>query len=163
MQWENINDYYYAWAVYLAGAVGCSVAAWLFIRGLPRAVVHFFVITVMVLLFTPFALDAKNMVLAPAILFIAYGAITEGFASIKPVLKTVIIIWAVAIVFSLIYQLLTRNWYKSRMERRLEEEAEDYYELEDDRDVPGFDPKRNGFYPPKHTSLPGEIPIRAER
>lgn len=164
MQWENITDYYYAWAIYLTGAVGCTLAAWLFIRGLPRAVVHFFVITVMVLLFTPFAIDSKTMVLAPAIVFLGYGTIAEGFVAIKPVLKTTIIVWAVAMVLSLIYQLLTHNWYKARLQRRLEGEPdEEYYEPEDHREMHGFDRQRNGFYPPKDTSAPGEIPIRAER
>lgn len=163
MQWENINDYYYAWAIYLVGAIGCSLAAWIFIRGLPRAVVHFFVITVIVLLFTPFALDAKTMVMAPAIVFLSYGIIADGFIAVKPVLKTIIIVWAIAIVLSLVYQLLTRNWYKARLQRRLEGEPDEYYEPEDHEEMPGFDRQRNGFYPPKETSLPGEVPIRAER
>lgn len=170
MQWENITDYYYAWAIYLAGAIGCSLAAWLFIRGLPRVVVHFFVVTVMVLLFTPFALDAKTMVMAPAIVFLGYGVITDGLAEVKPVLKTIILVWAMAMVVSLVYQLLTRNWYKARLQRKLDAQDPDYHEqnyhqddYEEPRQAPGFDPERNGFYPPKESVLPGEVPIRAER
>lgn len=167
MQWENITDYYYAWAIYLTGAVGCSLAAWLFIRGLPRIVIHFFVVTVMVLLFTPFALDAQTMVLAPAIVFLGYGAIIDGFAEVKPVLKTIILVWAMAMVLSLIYQLLTRNWYKARLQRKLNMQDPNYHDQDHQDEEPqqlgGFDPERNGFYPPKETVLPGEIPIRAER
>jgi hypothetical protein len=109
MHWENLTDYYSAWAVYLLGATGCILAAWLLVRRLPRAFVHFFIITLMVLLFTPYAIDSKTMILAPGIVCLGYGLIIDGFTSVKPVLKTMVLFWTIAMVLSLVYQLLTRH------------------------------------------------------
>jgi hypothetical protein len=109
MHWENLTDYYSAWAIYLLGAIGCSVAAWLLVRRLPRAFVHTFLISLMVVLFTPFAIDSTNMILAPGIMCLGYGLITDGFASVKPVIKTMLLIWMAAMVLSLVYQVLTRH------------------------------------------------------
>ena len=134
MQWENITDYYYAWAFYLAGAVGCSLAAWIFFRGLPRAVVHFFVITVMVLLFTPYAIDSRTMIMAPAIMCMGYGWVTEGFTSVKPVLKTVVGVWGLFMVLSLVYQLLTHKWYKAKKEARLNPPEDEFSEKDEFRE-----------------------------
>jgi hypothetical protein len=171
MQWENITDYYYAWSIYAVGAIGCSLAAWLFFRGLPRALLHFFVVTIMVLLFTPFAIDSKSMILAPAIVCLGYGVVIDGFVSIKPVLKSLIAVWAVAMVISLVYQLLTRKWYKAKQAAKHESQVEidqphtpnrdqipdeQHYRQEraepiisDDKLVAGYNP--------------GESPIHAER
>lgn len=106
---ENMTEYQYAWAIYLAGALGCSLAAWLLFRRLGRAVTHFMVITVMVLLFTPYAIDAEKMTMAPGIYTLAFGYFEGGLAAIKPLLKVMLGIWAVAQVLSLIYQMLTRG------------------------------------------------------
>ena len=40
---ESMTDYQYAWMMYLIGAVGCSLAAWLLFRRAGRAWVHFVV------------------------------------------------------------------------------------------------------------------------
>lgn len=166
MQWENITDYYYAWVFYLGGAVGCSLAAWLFFRGLPRALLHFFVVTVMVLLFTPFAIDATNMIMAPAIVCLVYGFIAEGFTSVKPVLKTLVGVWAVAMVLSLVYQLLTHKWYKTRKAAQLNpshyDDAEDdnLDETESLKERP--EPVISSYHAADGYHL-SEAPIRAER
>jgi mannose/fructose/N-acetylgalactosamine-specific phosphotransferase system component IIC len=161
MQWENITDYYYAWAIYAAGAVGCSVAAWLFFRGLPRALVHFFVVTVMVLLFTPFAIDSNTMIMAPAIVCLGYGFFAEGFVSVKPVLKTLIAVWAVAMVLSLVYQLLTHKWYKAKKAAQLNPPVDEVPE------EAGYTKERaEPVISSRHTTdenASGEPPIRAER
>ncbi len=106
---ENMTDYQYAWGLYLIGATGCTLAAWLLFRGWGRAVTHFFVITVMVLLFTPYAIDAETMTMAPAIYSMVFGFLDGGFTSIKPILKLLLGLWGGALILSLIYQLLTRN------------------------------------------------------
>jgi hypothetical protein len=106
---ENMTEYQYAWALYLAGALGCSFAAWLLFRRLGRAVGHFMVITVMVLLFTPYAIDADKMIMAPGIYTLVFGYIESGLGAIKPLLKVMLGIWAIAQVLSLIYQMLTRG------------------------------------------------------
>lgn len=106
---ENITDYQYAWMMYLIGAVGCSLATWLLFRRAGRAWTHFFVITVMVILFTPYAVDAETMTMAPAIYTLAFGYLDGGFVAVKPVIKLMLGIWVGALVLSLLYQLLTRN------------------------------------------------------
>ncbi len=157
MQWENITDYYYAWAIYLAGAVGCSLAAWIFFRGLPRALVHFFVATVMVLLFTPFVIDPNTMIMAPAIVCVGYGLIADEFMSVKPILKTLVAVWAVAMVTSLVYQLLTHKWHRAKKQAKLNppDTQEDLPE-EKPEPIISFGHGPDGY----HLS---EAPIRAER
>lgn len=106
---ENMTDYQYAWMMYLIGAVGCSLATWLLFRRAGRAWVHFFVITVMVILFTPYAIDAETMTMAPAIYTLVFGYFDGGFISVKPVLKLMLGFWIGALILSLLYQLLTRS------------------------------------------------------
>lgn len=106
---ENMTDYQYAWMVYMIGAIGCSLATWLLFRRAGRAWVHFFVITVMVILFTPYAIDAETMTMAPAIYTLVFSYFDGGFITIKPVLKLMLGIWIGALILSLLYQLLTRG------------------------------------------------------
>lgn len=106
---ENMTDYQYAWMMYLIGSVGCSLATWLLFRRAGRAWVHFFVITVMVILFTPYAIDAETMTMAPAVYTLVFGYLDGGFILIKPVLKVMLGFWIGALILSLIYQLLTRG------------------------------------------------------
>ena len=106
---ENMTDYQYAWMMYLIGSVGCSLAAWLLFRRAGRAWAHFFVITVMVILFTPYAIDAETMTMAPAVYTLLFGYLDGGFIAIKPVLKVMLGLWSGALVLSLIDQLLTRG------------------------------------------------------
>lgn len=106
---ENMTDYQYAWMMYLIGAVGCSLATWWLFRRAGRAWVHFFVITVMVILFTPYAIDAETMTMAPAVYSLVFGYFDGGFISVKPVLKLMLGFWIGALILSLLYQLLTRS------------------------------------------------------
>lgn len=106
---ENMTEYQYAWALYLVGACGCSLAAWLLFRRAGRALTHFFVITVMVILFTPYAIDAETMTMAPALYSLVFGYFDGGIASVRPVLKLMLGFWVGALILSLIYQLLTRH------------------------------------------------------
>lgn len=106
---ENMTDYQYAWMMYLIGAVGCSLATWLLFRRAGRAWVHFFVITVMVILFTPYAIDAETMTMAPAVYTLVFGYFDGGFIAIKPVLKVILGFWIGSLILSLVYQLLTRG------------------------------------------------------
>lgn len=106
---ENMTDYQYAWMLYLLGATGCVLAAWLMFRRFGRAVTHFFVISVIVVLFTPYAIDAEKMTMAPAVYTLLFGFLDGGFVSVKPVLKLMLGLWGCALILSLIYQLITRN------------------------------------------------------
>lgn len=111
---ENMTDYQYAWMMYLIGSIGCSLAAWLLFRRAGRALVHFFVITVMVILFTPYAIDAESMTMAPAVYSLLFGYMDGGFVVIRPVLKLMLGLWIGALILSLLYQLLTRNRGRAR-------------------------------------------------
>jgi hypothetical protein len=106
---ENMTDYQYAWSLYLIGATGCVLAAWLLFRRFGRAATHFFVITVIVVLFTPYAIDAEAMTMAPAVYTLLFGFLDGGFITIKPVLKLMLGLWGCALILSLIYQMLTRH------------------------------------------------------
>ena len=106
---ENMTDYQYAWMMYLIGAVGCSVATGLLFRRAGRAWTHFFVITVMVILLTPYAVDAETMIMAPAMYTVVFGYLDGGFMVVKPVIKLMLGLWVGTLVLSLLYQLLTRN------------------------------------------------------
>jgi hypothetical protein len=115
---ENMTDYQYAWMMYAIGAVGCSLATWWLFRRAGRALVHFFVITVMVILFTPYAVDAENMTMAPAIYSMVFGYFDGGFISIKPIVKLMLGIWICALILSLLYQLLTRRRPAAKQDHR---------------------------------------------
>jgi hypothetical protein len=106
---ENITEFQYAWMAYIAGALGCCLATWILFRRAGRAWVHFFVITVMVLLLTPYAIEADTMIMAPAIYTLFFGYLEGGFIAIKPVVKLMLGIWAGTLLLSLVYQLLTRH------------------------------------------------------
>lgn len=106
---ENMTDYQYAWSLYLIGATGCVFAAWLLFRRFGRAATHFFVITVIVVLFTPYAIDAETMIMAPAVYTLLFGFLDGGFIAIKPVLKLMLGLWGCVLILSLIYQMLTRH------------------------------------------------------
>lgn len=128
---ENMTEYQYAWALYLTGALGCTLAAWLLFRRLGRAVTHFMVITVMVLLFTPYAIDAEKMTMAPGIYTLVFGYFDGGVSAIKPLLKVMLGIWALAQILSLVYQMLTRHRGPRANDRRgyhshHEEDEHDY-------------------------------------
>jgi len=104
-----MTDYQYMWMLYLVGATGCTLATWLLFRRAGRAWAHFFVITVMVLVFTPYAVDADKMIMAPAIYSLVFGFLVDGFVAVKPIIKLMLGLWLLALVLSLIYQLLTRS------------------------------------------------------
>ena len=114
---ENMTEYQYAWMMYLIGAVGCSLATWLLFRRAGRAWVHFFVITVMVILFTPYAIDVGDMIMAPAVYTLVFGYFEGGFIAIKPAFKVMLGIWMGLLILSLIYQLLTRGRVHRAAER----------------------------------------------
>lgn len=121
---ENLTEYQLAWMAYAAGALGCTVATWWLFRGAGRAWVHFFVITVMVLLFTPFAIDAEQMTMAPALFNLVFGYFDGGLNSVKPIVKLMLGIWAAAQVLSLIYQLLTRHSSSRRAAAKHDRQAQ---------------------------------------
>lgn len=171
---ENMTDYQYAWMMYLIGATGCSLAAWLLFRRAGRAITHFFVITVMVILFTPYAVDPQTMTMAPAVYTLLFGYMDGGFIVIKPVIKLMLGIWIGALILSLIYQLLTRGRTYIEPEEqayRQNSRASSYDAHDDDEDYDYAPttrraPKRSGLSLEERiarSELLHEEPIRAIR
>jgi hypothetical protein len=103
---ENLTAIEHAWIYYLLGAAGCTLATYFLFRRLGAAVTHFFVITVAVILFTPYAIEEGSTSMGPAMYRLVLGYLDFGFDAVRPVVKLMLIIWAVALVLSLIYQLL---------------------------------------------------------
>jgi hypothetical protein len=159
---ENITEFQYAWMAYITGALGCCLATWILFRRAGRAWVHFFVITVMVLLLTPYAIEAETMIMAPAIYTLFFGYLEGGFIAIKPVVKLMLGIWAGALLLSLVYQLLTR--YKGVVSPNPQVSLEDDYH--DPADVL-LTPRNSRHLTEEerqaHQELLDEEPIRAVR
>lgn len=122
---ENMTELEYAWMIYLIGAVGCCLATWLLFRRAGRAWVHFFVITVAVILFTPFSLKLPEqpMLMAPAVFAIAFGFLEHGLDHVREMIKLLLGLWAFFMVLSLLYQLLTRKGYQARLEAKRQAQA----------------------------------------
>ncbi|MES2674703.1 MAG: hypothetical protein V4660_10715 [Pseudomonadota bacterium] len=99
----------YAWMIYAAGSLGCCVATWWMFLWAWRFVRYSLVVTVMVLLLTPFAIDQETMALAPAVFTLVFDGISLGSESIKPLLKLMAGIWLIAIILVGVFVSLTRN------------------------------------------------------
>jgi hypothetical protein len=158
-----MTEYQYAWMFYGVGALGCCLAAGLLFRRAGRAWVHFFVITVAVILATPYALDAESMIMAPAVFGLVFGFMIDGFPAVKPSIKLMLGLWLGALVLSLIYQLLTP--------RRADNQAPaeyDNYEEDEEEELPAYHPEKvRGLSRHEQSAraelLRGEEPMRAVR
>lgn len=98
-----------AWAAYIAGSVGCSVATWWMFLWAWRFVRYAAVVTVMTILFTPYAIDPQTMIMAPAIYTLVFEGLSSGIDSIKPVINLMIGIWMIAIILVAVFVALTRK------------------------------------------------------
>lgn len=104
-----MNEYQLAWTLYAIGSFGCGLAAWLMFRRFGREWGHFFMITVWVLLLTPYAINKEEMIMAPALFMVVMDGISNGFETVKPIILLLLGLWLVGLVLSLIFQLLTRS------------------------------------------------------
>lgn len=162
---ENLTDFQLMWIIYGAGALGCALATWMLFRRAGRAWVHFFVITVLVLLLTPYGLEmeAQHMMMAPAIFTLAFGYLDGGFIAIKPVVKLMLGIWALALVLSLVYQLLTRHRQSSVVAPQTPPEDDEYHDPTDVLLTPRSSRQLNREEQQARADLMNEEPIRAIR
>lgn len=160
---ENFTEIQLAWAAYIVGALGCSLATWMLFRRAGRAWTHFFVITVMVLLLTPYAIEVGDMLLAPAIYSLVFGFMDGGFIAIKPIVKLLLGIWAGALVLSLIYQLLTRPREDSPQQQQSLPLQNDYHDPTDVLLAPRSSRAITEEERRAHDDLLNEEPIRAIR
>lgn len=162
---ENLTEFQLMWLIYGAGALGCALATWMLFRRAGRAWVHFFVITVLVLLLTPYALEveAQHMMMAPAIFTLAFGYLDGGFIAIKPVIKLMLGIWVFALVLSLVYQLLTRNRQSPVVAPQNPPADEEYHDPSDVLLKPRSPRQLNPEEREARDDLMNEEPIRAIR
>lgn len=105
----NMTSMQYAWAIYFAGALGCTIAAWWMFLWAWRFVRYSAVVTVMTILFTPYAIDPQTMLMAPAIYTLVFEGIGQGIESIKPLIKVMLGIWLIAEILVAVFVILTRK------------------------------------------------------
>lgn len=99
----------YAWLIYAAGSLGCCIATWWMFLWAWRFIRYSMVVTVMVILVTPYAIDAQTMLMAPAIYTMVFDGLSSGMEAIKPVIKLMVGIWLIAITLVLVFVILTRG------------------------------------------------------
>lgn len=184
----NLTSIQTAWAIYFAGSLGCTIAAWWMFLWAWRFVRYAAVITVMTILFTPYAIDPQTMTMAPAIYTLVFDAIGQGVEVVKPLIKLMAGIWLIAMILMTAFVLLTRKSgsrrepgspsrrtnsksngrSSSKSNRRYQEE----YEPEprhDERRMQSEPARRSrrGLSQEEHLArnelLAGEVPIRAIR
>lgn len=102
----------YAWMIYVAGGLGCCVSVWWMLLRAWRFIRYSAVVTVVVILFTPFAIDRESMALAPAIFTLVFDGMAQGSEAIKPLMKLMAGIWLIAIILVSVFVILTRNLIK---------------------------------------------------
>lgn len=104
-----MNGYEFAWTMYVLGSLGCGIASWLLFRRWGRTWSHFFLVTVLALLLTPYAVDAEVMTMAPALFIVVFGVLQDGVDTVMPVITVLLGVWLVGLVISLMVQFFTRN------------------------------------------------------
>lgn len=160
----------YAWVIYLAGSLGCTIAAWWMFLWAWRFVRYAAVVTVMTLLFTPYAIDAETMTMAPAIYTLVFEGMSQGLPAIMPLIKVMVGIWLIGILLVLVFVVLTRGPKgdrstsrnsSSRHSRRPEHHGGRRHEVPVTRS--GSRGLSQDEYDAREELLKGEVPIRAIR
>jgi hypothetical protein len=128
----------YAWAFYIAGSLGCCIAAWWIFLWAWRFVRYSVVVTVAVILFTPYAIDSQTMQMAPALYTLLFEGMASGMESIKPLVKLMVALWLISIILVLVYVILTRRQFQ-------QEDFSEYAQLPN-RNIKKADNKTN--FPP---------------
>lgn len=106
---NELTTIQYAWAIYFAGSLGCTIAAWWMFLWAWRFVRYAAVVTVMTILFTPYAIDAQTMTMAPAIYTLVFEGMAQGKQAIMPLIKVMLGIWSIGIILVLVFVVLTRK------------------------------------------------------
>lgn len=104
-----ITGYSLAWIVYLLGALALLATAWRITRGLRREWRHLLLVSAAVLLLTPGPMLLEDAwTLAPALFVLVLDGLFETLASASRAGLILLGVWLVALVVSLIFQLLVR-------------------------------------------------------
>lgn len=104
-----MSSYELAWIIYAVGGLGLGIAAWLLFRRFGREWGHFFMVSCWVLLLTPYALDAEQMIMAPAIFILVMDGLTYGFESVRTIGALLLGLWILGLILSLLVQFVTRR------------------------------------------------------
>lgn len=109
----NMTSIQLAWSVYFAGALGCTLAAWWMFLWAWRFIRYSAVITVMVILLTPYAIDPQTMTMAPAIYTLVFEGMALGVKAIQPLIKLMLGIWLILEILIVLLLVLTRKSVKT--------------------------------------------------
>ncbi len=170
----------YAWMIYAAGSLGCCVATWWMFLWAWRFIRYSLVVTVMVVLLTPFAIDQETMALAPAVFTLVFDSMSQGSESIKPLLKLMAGIWLIAIILVGVFVALTRNLVQHTNTSGTYEDYDNQYSTPQNRRIKRDRPSaesatlaqtyhsdQEGLNSPERCAradlMSGEVPLRAIR
>lgn len=127
-----MNSIQYAWAIYFAGALGCTIAAWWMFLWAWRFIRYAAVVTVMAILFTPYAIDPQTMTMAPALYSLVFDVMGHDVEAARPIIKLMVGIWLIALILAAVLAILTRGSGK-----RHEHEPDDEPRRQHRRGAPG--------------------------
>lgn len=105
----NLTIMQTAWLIYAACGLGLCLATWWMFLWAWRFVRYSAVITIVTLLFTPYAIDAQTMQMAPAIYSLLFNGMALGLEGILPLIKLMLGIWCIGIILVAVFVLLTRK------------------------------------------------------
>jgi hypothetical protein len=159
-----------AWIIYFAGSLGCTIAAWWMFLWAWRFVRYAAVVTTATLLFTPYAIDAQTMTMAPAIYTLVFEGMSGGLPAILPLIKVMVGIWLIGLILASVLVILTRNVGAGKAERestssrskRSSRSTADTRRPDDTRRVSSRGLSRDE-HQAREELLKGEVPIRAIR
>jgi hypothetical protein len=173
---NQVSTLQYAWVIYFAGSLGCTIAAWWMFLWAWRFVRYAAVVTVMTILFTPYAIDAETMTMAPAVYTLVFEGMSNGLPAIMPLIKVMLGIWLIGLILVSVFVILTRKSAEevsprnkpkrtrtssSRNTRRLEHHGGRRHE------APVTRSSSRGLsrdeYEAREELLKGEVPMRAIR
>ncbi len=169
---NELTTIQYAWIIYFAGSLGCTIAAWWMFLWAWRFVRYAAVVTVATILFTPYAIDAQTMIMAPAVYTLVFEGMSQGLPAIMPLIKVMLGIWLIGLILAAVLVILTRNIgsrkpardntppRSARPPRRAE--YEDTKRQDNTRRASSRGLSRDE-YQAREELLKGEVPIRAIR
>lgn len=103
------TGYTIAWMVYVAGALALLAVTWRITRAAKREWRHLVLVTVAALLLTPGPIVVEDQLfLAPALFVLVLDALFDTLASASRSGLILLGVWLVALVLSLVFQLVVR-------------------------------------------------------
>ncbi len=169
---NELTTIQYAWIIYFAGSLGCTIAAWWMFLWAWRFVRYAAVVTVATILFTPYAIDAQTMMMAPAIYTLVFEGMAGGLPAILPLIKVMVGIWLIGLILAAVLVLLTRNLgvgkatrdiAKPRTQRSSRRTEYENTKRQDESRRASSRGLSKDEYQAREELLKGEVPMRAVR